>query len=145
MPLVTIPFATLILVCLGLPACAVVEPEKQPIYTNTSGGLMCGTEAANQCKVPAGKRLVIEHVSGFVFQPLGTRETISVAMAIKAPTLGLNGNSFHVFVAQKTLTTIQRDVFVFSSPFKMMLPPSAEFYFSGVAGVAVSGYLVNSN
>ena len=43
-----------------------VEPEKQPIYSNTIGGLLCGTSSTNQCKVPAGRRLIIEYVSGYV-------------------------------------------------------------------------------
>ncbi|KAA0249636.1 MAG: hypothetical protein DWB56_10380 [Candidatus Jettenia sp.] len=58
--------------------------------------------------------------------------------------LGLNGNSFHHFVATKTNATGTTDVFVFSAPLRMMLHPQATFYFSGVAAVAVSGYLVDS-
>ena len=45
-----------------------VEPEKQPIYSNTIGGLLCGSASTSQCKVPAGQRLIIEHVSGFGFR-----------------------------------------------------------------------------
>jgi hypothetical protein len=37
-----------------------VEPEKQPIYSNTTGGLLCGSASTSQCKVPAGQRLIIE-------------------------------------------------------------------------------------
>jgi hypothetical protein len=33
-------------------------------------------------------------------------------------------------------------VFAFSFPMKMMLHPNATFFFSGVAGISVSGYLV---
>jgi hypothetical protein len=127
-----------------LPATArAVEPEKQPIYTNIVGGLLCGTAVNNQCTVPAGRRLIIEYVSGFVFQPLSSRMTISISMAV-TDNQGLNGASFHQFVAAKTNTTTQRDVFVFSTPFRMMLGPQSKFYFSGAAGLAVSGYLVNS-
>jgi hypothetical protein len=141
------PAARLVLVAasmIGLCTTAhAVEPEKQPIFTNTPGGLLCGTSATNQCRVPPGKRLIIEHVSGFVFHPISASVNISVSMAINDPGLGLHGNSFHVFVATKTLTTSLTDVFVFGTPLRMMLHPGATFYFSGVAGVSVSGYLVN--
>src|SRR5215813_5454995 len=36
-----------------------VEPEKQPIFANIVNGLLCGTSSTNQCKVPAGQRLII--------------------------------------------------------------------------------------
>lgn len=132
---------------LGLlsPGARGVEPEKQPIYINVVGGLLCGTTITTQCKVPAGRRLIIEYVSGFVFQPLSPRQTVSVAMAVTAPQLGINGASFHHFVATRTKTTSQRDVFVFSTPMKMMLGPQATFFFANAAGLGISGYLVNTN
>jgi hypothetical protein len=34
-------------------------------------------------------------------------------------------------------------VFAFTAPLKMMLHPNATFSFSNVAGISVSGYLVN--
>ena len=49
---------------------------------------------------------------------------------------------FHVFPAIKVNSTPQNDVFAFSAPLKMMLHPGASFYFSRVAGISVSGYLV---
>lgn len=126
------------------PPVSAVEPELQPIYTNTSGGTLCGTSVATPCKVPAGKRLVIEYVSGYAFQALSPQTTIAVSMVVTSAPLGLNGNSFHTFVAQKTNTTIQQDVFAFSAPLRMMLPPQASFYFAPIAGLGVSGYLVNA-
>ena len=121
-----------------------VEPEKEAIFSNTIGGLMCGTSSSNQCTVPAGKRLIIEHLSGYAFLSPSAKTTISVSMVIKDAQLGLNGNSFHTFVATKTNATGITDVFVFSTPLKMMLHPQATFWFSGVVSVAVSGYLVSS-
>lgn len=121
-----------------------VEPEKQPIYSNIVGGLLCGTAITNQCTVPTGRRLIIEYVSGYAFQATSASQTISISMAITDSGLGLNGSSFHTFVATKTNTAGTTDVFVFSEPLRMMLNPRAKFYFSGVASVAVSGYLVNS-
>jgi hypothetical protein len=123
---------------------AVVEPETEAIYSNTIGGLMCGTASWNQCTVPAGKRLIIEHVSGYAFLPSSPKTTISASIVIKDAQLGLNGNSFHSFVATKTYSTGITDVFVYSTPLKMMLHPQATFYFSTVVAVAVSGYLVSS-
>lgn len=120
-----------------------VEPEKQPIFANIVNGLLCGTSSANQCKVPAGRRLIIEYVSGFVFAPPSSSQTTSVTMAITDPGLGLNGAGFHVFPATKVNTTPNTDVFAFTAPLKMMLHPNATFWFSNVAGISVSGYLVN--
>ena len=121
-----------------------VEPEKQPIFSNIVNGLLCGTTSTNQCGVPAGKRLIIEYVSGFVFRSPSASQATSVSMAITDSQLGLKGSSFHHFVATKTNATGTTDVFVFSAPLRMMLNPRATFYFSGVAAVAVSGYLVSS-
>ena len=48
---------------LSSPAVA-LDPEKQPIYTNPAGGLLCGTHSPpfspSPCTVPAGQRLIIE-------------------------------------------------------------------------------------
>ncbi|MGB6660394.1 MAG: hypothetical protein WBE14_19860 [Xanthobacteraceae bacterium] len=63
-------------------------------------------------------------------------------MAVTDPALGLNGAGFHIFPAIKVNSTPQEDVFAFSAPLKMMLHPGASFYFSSVAAVSVSGYLV---
>jgi hypothetical protein len=131
------------LAMLGAAATAnAVEPEKQPVYANIVNGLLCGTSSANQCKVPAGRRLIIEYASGFVFAPASASQTTSVTMAITDPVLGLNGAGFHVFPATKVNTAGTTDVFAFSVPLKMMLHPNASFYFSNVAGISVSGYLV---
>jgi hypothetical protein len=127
---------------------AALDPEKQPIYSNTPGGLLCGTDSVhpdfppNPCTVPAGQRLIIEHVSGYVFLPTSTNTTVGVSIVITDPALGLNGAAFHTFVATQTNTSGGTDVFSFSTPFRMMLHPGATFYFSPADSVAVSGYLV---
>jgi hypothetical protein len=74
---------------------------------------MCGMGSWNQCQVPAGKRLIIEHVSGYAFLPCSPKTTISASLVIKDAQLGLNGNSFHSSVATKTYSTETTDVFVF--------------------------------
>ena len=48
----------------------------------------------HQCKVPAGQRLIIEYVSGFVFAPVSSTLTKVVTMAVTDPGLGLNGAGF---------------------------------------------------
>jgi hypothetical protein len=127
---------------------AAVEPEKQPIYSNTPGGLLCGTDSVhpdfppNPCAVPSGRRLITEYVSGYAFLPTSTDTTVAVSLVITDPQLGLNGAAFHTFVATKTNTSGGTDVFSFSTPFRMMLNPGATFYFSPADSVAVSGYLV---
>ena len=115
-------------------------------YSNTIGGLLCGTDQQNQCEVPAGKQLVIEHVSGFIFKSAPTAfQNTSTTMAVTDSALGLNGAGFHNFLATKINDPAGgiTDVFVFSLPFKMLLSPGAKYYFSSVAGISVSGYLVD--
>ena len=120
-----------------------VEPEKQPIYANIVGGLLCGTSSDNQCIVPAKQRLIIEYVSGYIFAPVSPAGTMSVTMAVTDPGFGLNEAGFHIFPATKINTAGTTDVFAFTAPLKMMLHPNASFYFSNVAGISVSGYLVS--
>jgi hypothetical protein len=122
---------------------AVVEAEKQPIFVNIQNGSLCGTTINTQCKVPTGQRLIIEYVSGYVFKPPSSNQTTGVSMEVTDPSLGLNGNSFHIFPAIKVNTTPNTDVFAFTAPLRMMLHPNATFYFSDEATIAVSGYLVN--
>ena len=127
---------------------AAVEPENQPIYSNTTGGLLCGTDSVhpdfppNPCTVPAKQRLIIEYVSGYTFLPTSVDTTAAVSLVITDPQLGLNDAAFHTFVATKTNTSGGTDVFSFSTPLRMMLHPGATFYFSPADSVAVSGYLV---
>jgi hypothetical protein len=133
---------------LSSPAAA-IEPEKQPIYVNIEPGSgLCGTPNG-ACTVPAGQRLVIEHVSGFVIirNAPDTQTATEVTLTVGDPQLGLNfGNAFHKFIAIRGSTTSGPNgddtAFTFSTPFKMMLNPGATFQFSG--SVAVSGYLVKN-
>ncbi len=114
----------------------------EPIYSNIENGLLKGTSSTNQATVPKGYRLIIEYVSGFIFRPPSSALNYVTTMAVTDPALGLNGAGFHVFPAIKVNSTPQEDVFAFSAPLKMMLHPRASFYFSDVAGLSVSGYLV---
>jgi hypothetical protein len=118
------------------------DPAFQVIYSNIENGLLKGTSSTNQATVPKGRRLIIVYVSGFIFQPPSSALNAVTTMAVTDPGLGLNGAGFHTFPAIKVNTTPQNDVFAFSAPLKMMLHPGASFYFSSVAGLAVSGYLV---
>ena len=112
------------------------------VYSNIENGLLKGTSSTNQATVPKGYRLIIEYVSGYIFRPPSSFLNYVTTMAVTDPALGLNGAGFHVFPAIKVNSTPQEDVFAFSAPLKMMLHPGASFYFSSVAGVSVSGYLV---
>ena len=137
---------------LSSPAAA-IEPERQPIYVNIEGTAplfsLCGTQNG-ACTVPAGQRLVIEHVSGFVLihNAPSTQTATEVSLSVGDPQLGLNlGNAFHHFVATRGSTTSGPNgddtAFTFSTPFKMILNPGAQFQFSS-GSVAVSGYLVKN-
>ncbi len=130
---------------LPLPAAA-LDPERQPIYANITNGSLCGIHAPPflpvPCQVPSGQRLVIEHVSGYVFQPASSATTYPVSIVITDADLGLQGGAFHTFVATKVSTSGGTDVFAFNTPFRVMLHPGATFHFSPSDNVAVSGYLV---
>ena len=124
-----------------------IEPEKQRIYSNIESTGLCGTDPSgafppSPCTVPSGQRLIIEHVSGYVFLSTSTDTTTGVSIVITDPALGLNSAAFHNFVATKTFPGPVSDTFSFSIPFKMMLNAGATFYFSPSDNVAVSGYLV---
>ena len=124
-----------------------IDPEKQLIYSNIESTGLCGIDPSgafppSPCTVPSGQRLIIEHVSGYVFLPTSTNTTTGVSIVITDPGLGLNGAAFHSFVATKTFEGPVSDTYSFSIPFKMMLNPGATFYFSASDNVAVSGYLV---
>lgn len=130
---------------------AAIDSEKQPIYVNIQNFSLCGTdpsgpEPPSPCQVPAGYRLIFEHVSGYAFQPTSPETTLAVSILIKDPQLGLGGIgelAFHTFVATKIPSgSAVSDTFVFSTPFKIMLHSGATFYFSPADNVAVSGYLV---
>jgi hypothetical protein len=114
----------------------------EPIYSNIENGLLKGTSITNPATVPQGYRLIIEYVSGYIFRPPSSALNSETTMAVTDPALGLNGAGFHIFPAIKVNSTPQEDVFAFSAPLKMMLHPGASFYFSSVAAVSVSGYLV---
>ena len=124
------------------PMTKLADEAFEVIYSNIENGLLKGTSSTNQATVPKGRRLIIEYVSGYIFRPPSSALNWSTTMAVTDPALGLNGNGFHIFPAIKVNTTPQNDVFNFSAPLKMMLHPGASFYFSDVAGLAVSGYLV---
>jgi hypothetical protein len=123
----------------------IISTEQRTPYSNIIGGLLCGTSAQNQCTIPAGKQLVIEHVSGFIFKSPSGNQATSVSMVVTDPKLGLQGAGFHIFLATKIDGNQQpTDVYVFGSPIKMVLSPKASYFFSNVAGISVSGYLIKS-
>jgi hypothetical protein len=133
---------------LPLPVTA-VEPEKQPIYFNIISTGLCGTDSdftedfpPSPCPVPAGRRLVIQHVSGYAFLPTSTKNTVAISLVITDPKLGLNQAATHTFVATKTSTGRVSDTFVFNQPFNVMLNPGTSYFFSPSNNAAVSGYLV---
>ena len=126
----------------GSPMTRLADEAFEPIYSNIENGLLKGTSSTNQATVPQGYRLIIEYVSGYIFRPPSSALNSETTMAVTDPALGLNGAGFHIFPAIKVNSTPQEDVFAFSAPLKMMLHPGASFYFSSVAGVSVSGYLV---
>ncbi len=123
------------------PPAVAVEPEKQPVYANIDANGLCGSEI-NPCEVPAGQRLIIDHVSGYTLLPASTNTTSAIQLVVNDPKLGIHGSGFHSFVATKTYASGSLDTFTFSTPLRMMLYPGASFYFHPGGAYAVSGYLV---
>ena len=126
---------------------AALAPAKQPIYANAPSSLLCGTDAVHPdvpptpCTVPAGQRLIIEHVSGYTFLPISTTTTVGVSLVITDPQLGRNA-AFHTFVATQTATAGGTEVLSFSTPLRLMWHSGATFSCSPADSVAVSGDLV---
>lgn len=79
---------------------AAVEPEKQPIHSNTIRGTLCGNVVG--LVPPAGQRLIIDHVSGYAFLPTSANTTVAVSILITDSQLGLDSAALHIFVATKT-------------------------------------------
>lgn len=133
---------------LSLPVMA-LDLEKQTIYANIISTGLCGTDPQftedldpSPCPVPAGQRLVIQHVSGYAFLPTSTANTVAISLVLTDPILGINQAGTHTFVATKTSTGNVSDTYTFNEPFNVMLNPGASYYFSPSNNVAVSGYLV---
>src|SRR6266508_329351 len=66
--------AALLSSSLQLSTAEAIDSEKQPTYSNIEKNSLCGTDPMgpfppSPCTVPAGNRLIIEHVSGYVFVP----------------------------------------------------------------------------
>ncbi len=124
----------------------VISTEERTPYSNIKAdGSICGTSEQNQCVVPAGKQLVIEHVSGYIFKAAATSsfQTTAREMFVKNPPLGFLGS--HLFLATKINgDQAITNVFVFGSPFKMRLSPNAGYYFEDVTAVFVTGYLIDA-
>ena len=77
----------------------------EAIYSNIENGLLLGTSSTNQATVPRGRRLIIEYVSGYIFQPPSSALNSVTTMAVTDSALGLNGAGFHVFPAIKVNST----------------------------------------
>jgi hypothetical protein len=122
-----------------MPTVITADPSIQMRYSNHA---QCGTEN-NACTVPAGKRLVIEQVSGsFV------AGTSNFHPPTEATLMVINGVSEHFFVGQLTSATVPASlggsfaVYVFSTPFKLVLD-SGSIYYWKTDRVVVTGYLIN--
>ena len=71
------------------PVCEVNNPDKQPFHANVDISLTSGTEGQNGfVTVPAGKRLVIEYVSGQAFLPSGQKALFSVIVSLQGQATG---------------------------------------------------------
>jgi hypothetical protein len=71
------------------PVCEVNNPDKHPFQANVDISLPTGTEGQNGFViVPAGKRLVIEHVSGQAFIPSGQKALFSVIVSLQGQITG---------------------------------------------------------
>lgn len=109
-------------------------------YSNHANRLNCGDDISNQCVVPAGKRLIIEHISGEFTSSVNP--TSSIIFIVTDPVFGPAEIDAHSFIGYPITGG---GLFGFSTPFKMMMSPGASYYVAsgGKSLVNVSGYLVN--
>ncbi len=71
------------------PVCEVNNPDKYPFQASVQVSLPAGTEGQNGfVTVPAGKRLVIEYVSGQAFLPSGQKALFSVIVSLQGQSTG---------------------------------------------------------
>jgi hypothetical protein len=71
------------------PVCEVNNPDKHPFQASLQVSLPPGTEGQNGfVNVPAGKRLVIEYVSGQAFLPTGQKALFSVIVSLQGQNIG---------------------------------------------------------
>ncbi len=71
------------------PVCEVNNPDKHPFQASVEISLPAGTEGQNGfVTVPAGKRLVIQYVSGQAFLPSGQKALFSVIVSLQGQSVG---------------------------------------------------------
>jgi hypothetical protein len=118
------------------------DPSAQTPYSNHANGSNCGDDASNQCVVPAGKRLVIEHISGtFVASVNPSNNTLLI---VTDPAYGPSPTVVQTFVGYPITGSVP-GLFAYSTPFMLMMSPGASYYVvaAGAALVRASGYLVD--
>jgi hypothetical protein len=117
------------------------DPALQTPYSNHANGSNCGTDA-DPCTVPAGRRLVIEYISG-VFEA-SVNPSNEAALVVNDAAAGLTGDPLvHRFLGYP-ITGSVAGLFAFSTPFKMILNAGAQFYLfgAGAEDLSVTGYLI---
>ena len=71
------------------PVCEVNNPDKYPFQASVQVSLPAGTEGQNGfVTLPAGKRLVIEYVSGQAFLPSGQKALFSGIVSLRGRSTG---------------------------------------------------------
>lgn len=71
------------------PVCEVNNPDRHPFQASVEISLPAGTEGQNGfVTVPAGKRLVIQYVSGQAFLPSGQKALFSVIVSLQGQKVG---------------------------------------------------------
>ena len=120
----------------GSPMTRLADEAFEPIYSNIENGLLKGTSSTNQATLPQGYRLI------YIPTSIVGLELCDDDGGHRSGIGPQRRRVSHIPRHQGELSTPQEDVFAFSAPLKMMLHPGASFYFSSVAAVSVSGYLV---
>ncbi len=131
------------------PVCEVNNPDKQPFQANVSISLPSGTEGQNGfVTVPAGKRLVIEYVSGQAFLPSGQKALFSAIVSLQ----GQNTGTWHYLESTAVGPFGGQDCFQCGRPVKLYADAGTTVMLrtdrdsptgSGQSRMTLSGHLLN--
>ena len=131
------------------PVCEVNNPDKYPFQANVDISLPAGTEGQNGfVTVPAGKRLVIEYVSGQAFLPTGQKALFSVIVSLQGQATG----TWHYLESTVVGPFGSQDCFQCGRPVKLYADPGTTVMLrtdrnsptgAGLSRMTLSGHLVS--
>ena len=130
--------------------CEVNNPDLQPFQERVEFTLEPGVGAwAGFVAVPAGKRLVIEYISGQAFLPIGQKATFSVLLSLQ----GQATDTWHFLESSSVGTIGGEDCFQCGRPVRLYADAETSVTLrtdrdvavgTGISRMTLSGYLINT-